>query len=89
MNERGFRGYRTYTAGLFSLCCLVLGLWFVHAERRVDAYTSFSLAVVGIMTTLFAKSVGTSAVNGEGLAGGMKNLRGPTKPGDPPPGDPP
>lgn len=80
----GFKGYRTYTAGLFALVCLVLGLWFVHAERRVDAYTSFSLAVVGIMTTLFAKSVGTKAVDGDGLAGGFKNLMTSSKPGDPP-----
>jgi hypothetical protein len=80
----GFKGYRTYTAGLFALVCLVLGLWFVHADRRVDAYTSFSLAVVGIMTTLFAKSVGTSAVNGDGLKGGVKNLMTSEKPGEPP-----
>jgi hypothetical protein len=79
----GFKGYRTYTAGLFALVCLVLGLWFVHADRRVDAYTSFSLAVVGIMTTLFAKSVGTSAVNGEGLKGGVENLLSAKKPGEP------
>jgi hypothetical protein len=78
------KGLRTFIAGLFSLVCLVLGLWFVSADRRVDAYTSFSLAIVGIMTTLFAKSVGTAAVDGEGLKGGVANLLTSKKPGDPP-----
>ena len=78
-------GYRTFIAGLFSLVCLVGGLYLIEAGHRHEAFFAFAGAVVGIMTALFAKSVGVAAAGGEGLKGIVKNLTTDSKPGDPKP----
>jgi hypothetical protein len=75
------KGLRTFIAGLFALVCLVVGLYLLAAEHRHEAYFAFAGAVVGVMTTLFAKSVGTAAAGGEGLKGIVKNLTTDSKPG--------
>jgi hypothetical protein len=78
------RGYRTLIAGLIGMLCMVVGLKLVAAEHRGAAYVFFATGISAIVAGLVTKSIGTSAVNGEGLKQGFKNLVGPSKPGDAP-----
>lgn len=78
-------GNRTLLAGLFGMVCLVLGLWFLALDHRHEAYFAFATGVGAIVASLAAKSVGESAVAGDGLKGGLQNLLTPSKPGDPKP----
>jgi vacuolar-type H+-ATPase subunit I/STV1 len=77
------RGYRTLIAGLIGMLCMVVGLKLVAAEHRGAAYVFFATGISAIVAGLVTKSVGTSAVNGEGLKQGWKNLVGPSTPGEP------
>jgi hypothetical protein len=76
------RGFRTLLAGLIGMLCLVIGLKLLNADQRGAAYVFFSGGIGAIVASLVVKSIGTSAVNGEGVTQGFKNLMGPTKPGD-------
>jgi hypothetical protein len=80
------RGYRTLIAGLIGMLCMVVGLKLVAMEHRGGAYVFFATGISAIVAGLVTKSIGTSAVNGEGLKQGFKNLVGPSRPGDPPAG---
>ncbi|MEY2669193.1 MAG: hypothetical protein RJA59_1831, partial [Pseudomonadota bacterium] len=53
------------------------------SEHRGGAYVFFATGISAIVAGLVTKSVGTSAVNGEGLKQGWKNLVGPSVPGEP------
>ena len=78
-------GLRTFIGVLVGILALVVGLKLVHPEHRKDVYVFFSGSLVGLIGALAAKSVGAKAVgDGEGLKQGLKNLMGPSKPGDPP-----
>jgi hypothetical protein len=74
------KGYRTFVAGLVGILALVIGLKLVDVGQRHTAYVFFASGIVGIITALFAKSVGTAAVGGEGLKGGVANLMTSSKP---------
>lgn len=76
-------GWRTFSVVILGILMLVLGLFFVKDEHRKDVYVFFSGGLVGLATAYAAKSVGTSAVGGDGLAGGLKNLMTDKKPGEP------
>jgi hypothetical protein len=78
------KGYRTLFAGLVGMALLLVGLWLLKDDQRGAAYVFFSGGILSIVASLVVKSVGTSAVNGEGLKQGMANLMGPSKPGDNP-----
>jgi hypothetical protein len=82
---RELKGYRTLIAGLIAMLCLVVGLKLVASEHRGGAYVFFATGISAIVAGLVTKSVGTSAVNGEGLKQGFKNLVGPSTPGNPNP----
>ncbi len=84
MIERGY-GYRTLIAGLFGMSMLLLGLFLLAKEHRHEAYFAFATGIGAIIASLAAKSVGESAVGGDGLKGGVQNLLTPSKPGDPKP----
>jgi hypothetical protein len=78
------KGFRTLLAGLIGMLCLVIGLKLLKEDQRGAAYVFFSGGIGAIVTALVVKSIGTSAVNGEGLTQGWKNLTTASKPGDPP-----
>jgi hypothetical protein len=77
-------GYRTLFAGIFGMVVLLAGLWLLAKDHRHEAYFAFATGIGCIIGALAAKSVGTSAVSGEGLKQGLANLTGPTKPGGTP-----
>jgi len=77
-------GLRTLFAGLVGMVMLLIGLWLLAKDHRHEAYVFFSGGIGAIVASLVVKSVGTSAVNGEGLKGGLANLMTDKKPGDPP-----
>ena len=79
----GIAGYRTLAAGIFGMLVLLFDLWLLAADHRHKAYFAFATGVGCIIGALAAKSVGTSAVQGEGLKGGIANLMTDKKPGDP------
>jgi hypothetical protein len=79
------RGYRTLIAGLIGMLCMVVGLKLVAAEHRGSAYVFFATGISAIVAGLVTKSIGTSAVNGDGLKQGWKNLMTTSTPGDPKP----
>jgi hypothetical protein len=83
MIEKAY-GYRTLAAGIFGMVCLVGGLWLLAKDHRHEAYFAFATGVGAIVASLAAKSVGESAVGGDGLKGGVQNLLTAKKPGDPP-----
>jgi hypothetical protein len=76
-------GWRTYSVVILGMISLSLGLWFVKDEHRKDAFFSFSGGMVGLALAYAGKSIGTKAVDGDGLAGGFKNLMTDKKPGEP------
>jgi len=78
------KGSRTLIAGIIGMVCLVIGLWLIKEDQRGAAYTFFAAGIGCIIGALTVKSVGTAAVEGNGLTRGFKNLVGPSKPGDPP-----
>ena len=78
------KGYRTLIAGLIGMLCMVVGLKLVAQEHRGAAYVFFATGISAIVAGLVTKSVGTNAVNGEGLKQGVANLMGPSKPGENP-----
>jgi hypothetical protein len=80
----GAKGYRTLLAGLVGMLCLVVGLKLLSVEQRGAAFVFFAGGIGSIVAALVVKSVGTSAVGGEGVTQGWKNVMGPSKPGDPP-----
>ena len=59
-------------AGLIAMLCLVVGLKLVAREHRGGAYVFFATGISAIVAGLVTKSVGTSAVNGEGLKQGSR-----------------
>jgi hypothetical protein len=79
----GLEGYRTLAAGIIGMLILLFGLWLLAVDHRHEAYFAFATGIGCIIGALAAKSVGTSAVQGEGLKGGMANLLTNKKPGDP------
>jgi hypothetical protein len=79
----GIEGYRTLFAGIFGMLVLLFGLYLLAADHRHEAYFAFATGIGCIIGALAAKSVGTSAVTGEGLKGGIQNLMTNSKPGDP------
>lgn len=76
-------GWRTFSVVLVAILMLVLGLFFVKEDQRKDVYVFFSGALVGLASAYAAKSVGTAAVSGDGLKGGLANLLTAKKPGEP------
>jgi hypothetical protein len=77
-------GWRTFIVTLIGILALVVGLKLVTGEHRKDVFVFFSGALVGLASAYAAKSVGTAAVSGDGLKGGIANLLTNKKPGDPP-----
>lgn len=73
-------GLRTLIAGIIGMVLLVIGLWLLKEDQRGAAYVFFSGGVGAIVASLVVKSVGTSAVGGEGLKKGWDNLTTPSKP---------
>jgi hypothetical protein len=78
------KGFRTLLAGLIGMVCLVIGLKLLVVDQRGAAYVFFSGGIIAIVSALVVKSVGETAVGGDGLKGGWKNLTTSSKPGDPP-----
>ena len=76
-------GWRTFIVALVGIFMLVLGLWFVSPDHRKDVYVFFSGGLVGLASAYAAKSVGSKAVGGGGLKGGLDNLLTAKKPGEP------
>lgn len=76
-------GWRTFTVVLVGICMLLVGLFFVKDDHRKEVYSAFSWGLVGLASAYATKSIGTKAVGGDGLVGGVKNLLTPTKPGEP------
>lgn len=76
-------GLRTLIAGLFGMVMLLAGLWLLAKDHRHEAYFAFATGVGVIISALAVKSVGSSAVAGEGLTKGLQNLMTPRKPGEP------
>ena len=76
-------GWRTFSVVLVGIAMLVLGLFLVSPDHRKDVYVFFSGGLVGLASAYAAKSVGTSAVGGDGLKGGVANLLTDKKPGGP------
>ena len=76
-------GWRTFTVVLVAIGMLVLGLFFVKDEHRKDVYVFFSGGLVGLASAYAAKSVGSKAVEGAGLKGGLESLMTAKKPGEP------
>jgi hypothetical protein len=76
-------GWRTFIVTLVSILALVVGFKLVANDHRKDAFMFFAGALVGLAGAQVAKSVGTSAVNGEGLKKGWANLTTEKKPGEP------
>jgi len=79
------RGFRTLFAGLVGMVCLVIGLKLLSVDQRGAAYVFFSGGIGAIVASLVVKSVGESAVGGDGIVQGWRHITGPSKPGDPPP----
>lgn len=75
-------GLRTLIAGLFGMLMLLVGLWLLERNHRHEAYFAFSTGIGCIIGALAVKSVGSSAVAGDGLKKGLQNLATPAKPGD-------
>jgi hypothetical protein len=79
---KSLEGLRTFIVTLVSILTLIVGLKLVSPDHRKDVFVFFSGALVGLAGAAVVKSVGTSAVNGEGLKGGMANLMTDKKPGE-------
>lgn len=77
-------GLRTFIVTLTGILTLVIGLKLVNPEHRKDVFVFFAGSLVGLAGAQVVKSVGTSAVGGEGLKGGIENLMTNKKPGDSP-----
>ena len=60
-----------------------MGLWFVQAGHRHEAYFAFATGIGAVVGALAVKSVGAAAVGGDGITNGVKNLLTDRKPGDP------
>ena len=67
-------GWRTYSVVVLGIVTLVLGLWFVKDDQRKDVFVFFSGGLVGLASAYAAKSVGTAAVSGSGIKGGIETL---------------
>lgn len=74
------KGLRTFIGVMVGIVALVVGLTLVDVTQRRDVFFAFAGAVVGALGVLGAKSVGSSAVAGDGLSGGVRNLMTPAKP---------
>jgi hypothetical protein len=83
MNQK-LEGLRTWTVTLIAILTLLIGLKLLKEDQRAGAFVFFATALVGLAGAQVVKSVGSAAVNGEGLKQGMANLVGPSKPTDPP-----
>ena len=75
-------GWRTFVVTLVGVLALVVGLKLVSPDHRKDCYVFFSGGLVGLASAYAAKSVGSTAVGGEGLKGGLENLMTAKKPGE-------
>jgi hypothetical protein len=76
-------GLRTLIAGLFGMVVLLAGLWLLAKDHRHEAYFAFATGIGCIIGALAAKSVGATAVGGDGIKGGVANLLTSKKPGEP------
>jgi hypothetical protein len=76
-------GLRTFIVTLVAILTLVIGLKLLKEDQRASAFVFFATALVGLAGAQAVKSIGSAAVNGEGLKGGMANLMTDKKPGDP------
>lgn len=74
-------GWRTFIGTVLAMVFLVIGLVLLDRSQRHTAYVFFAGGIVGALGALAAKSVGTAAVNGEGLKNGLANLLTDRKPG--------
>lgn len=79
-------GWRTFSVVLVGIAMLVVGLWMVKDEHRKDVFNPFAWGLVGLAVSYATKSIGSKAVSGDGVIGGIQNLMTPRKPGDPPAG---
>ncbi len=77
-------GWRTFIVTMVGIGVLFAGLWLVMPEHRKDVFVFFAGSLVGLAGAQVVKSVGTQAVNGEGLKKGLENLMTPSKPGGTP-----
>ncbi len=75
-------GWRTFVVTLVGILALVVGLKLVSGDHRKDVFVFFSGALVGLASAYAAKSVGSKAVSGDGLKGGIENLLTAKKPGE-------
>jgi preprotein translocase subunit SecG len=75
-------GLRTFIGCLVAIVALVVGLWLLKEDQRGGAYFAFGGSIVAALGVLGTKSTLTAAANGEGLTKAMKNIAGPSKPGD-------
>ena len=82
MNTK-LEGLRTFIVTLVAILTLIVGMKLVAQEKRSDVFVFFATALVGLAGAAVVKSVGSAAVNGEGLKGGLANLMTDKKPGDP------
>lgn len=76
-------GWRTFIVTLVAVGVLVWGLYLVSPDHRKDVFVFFAGSLVGLAGAQVVKSVGSAAVSGEGLKGGVANLMTNKKPGEP------
>lgn len=75
-------GYRTLLAGIVGMETLLAGLWLLERGHRHEAFFAFATGIGAIVSALAVKSIGSSAVGGDGLKKGLANLTGTSTPGD-------
>ena len=75
-------GWRTFIVTNVSIVALLIGFGLVSKDHRRDAFMFFAGSLVGLAGAQVVKSVGTSAVGGEGLKKGLENLVSTSTPGD-------
>ncbi|MEI6225608.1 MAG: hypothetical protein WCS72_12685 [Deltaproteobacteria bacterium] len=83
MNEK-LHGLRTFYACLIGIVAIVFCFWLIKEDQRGAAALVAFGSIVGALGVLGTKSTLTAAANGDGLIQAVKNIAGPTKPGDPP-----
>jgi threonine dehydrogenase-like Zn-dependent dehydrogenase len=82
MNTK-LEGLRTFIVTLVAVLALVIGLKLLKEDQRASAFVFFATALVGLAGAQAVKSIGSAAVAGDGLKGGMANLLTDKKPGEP------
>jgi hypothetical protein len=79
------KGLRTFIGTMVAMGLLTLAFILVAPDRRHEAFFAYAGGVVGALSALAAKSVGSAAVGGDGLKEGWKNLTTKSKPTPPEP----